>query len=233
MDGIAARQRFLARGDWRHWFPGHLGSHTHSVRAIANDLDTTETATYDTTEALVHAASAGDLVACERLIDRYGRMVQATVRRFRLRDADAQDAVQNTWLAMIEHIASLRDSSRLPGWLAMTARRECLKILRRARRESIGLPSDVVNHADDPAPGPERATVDRAMNDLLWKHVGELPSRGRDLLTTLMAPNPPAYAELARSTGMPIGSIGPMRMRYLCRLRRQLETAGLGAHEWS
>jgi len=63
----------------------------------------------DTTEELVHAASAGDSAARERLIQRYERLVQATVRRFRLSEADAQDAVQNTWLRMIERmIGALR-----------------------------------------------------------------------------------------------------------------------------
>jgi hypothetical protein len=31
---------------------------------------------------------------------------------------------------------------------------------------------------------------------------------------------------------MPIGSIGPKRMRYLRQLRRRLERSGLGAQAW-
>ena len=34
-----------------------------------------------------------------------------------------------------------------------------------------------------------------------------------------MATEPPAYCEVASSLGMPVGSIGPTRMRCLSRLR--------------
>jgi RNA polymerase sigma factor (sigma-70 family) len=193
------------------------------MRSMVNDMST---------EALVRAAAAGDVAARERLIGRYECLVQGTVRRFRLREADAQDAVQNTWLRMIEHIASLRDGAALPAWLVTTARRECLKILRSARREEVSLTADVIDQVTDPAPGPERSVVDRTMSLLLWANVGLLPVRGRSLLATLMAPDRPPYADVARSAGLPIGSIGPMRMRYLSTLRRHLEVAGLGAREW-
>ena len=184
-------------------------------------------------EELVRAASAGDVTARDCLVRRHERLVHATVRRFRLGEADAQDAVQNTWLRMIQHIGSLRDGARLPGWLATTARRECLKILGAANRERIGLTAGMVDRVADPAPNPERRAVDRSMNELLRGHVGRLPARGQGLLTALMTPDAPSYAEVARTTGLPHGSIGPMRMRYLRTLRRQLETAGLGFHDWT
>ncbi len=56
--------------------------------------------------------------------------------------------------------------------------------------------------------------------------------RGRTLLRLLLGHEPPAYAEVSRLTGMPLGSIGPTRGRYLDKLRRNLETAGLGAEAW-
>src|SRR4051812_18610995 len=74
------------------------------------------------TSDLVGAARAGDRAALGRLTSRYANVVWATVRRMRLCDADAHDAVQNTWLAMIEHLGDLRDAERLAGWLATTAR---------------------------------------------------------------------------------------------------------------
>jgi DNA-directed RNA polymerase specialized sigma24 family protein len=52
------------------------------------------------------------------------------------------------------------------------------------------------------------------------------------LLWALTRHDAPAYAELARQTGMPIGSIGPTRGRYLRRLRQLMEDAGLGAEAW-
>jgi hypothetical protein len=69
-------------------------------------VSTTTTATINGDKAcdLVRAARNGDPRASEQLIDRYTSVVWPTVRSFRLREADVHDAVQNTWLRMIEHL---------------------------------------------------------------------------------------------------------------------------------
>jgi RNA polymerase sigma factor (sigma-70 family) len=188
--------------------------------------------TADSTTDIVRAAQNGDAHAYEQLIERYTNLVWSTVRSFRLRDADAHDAVQNTWLRMIEHLVDLRDAERIAGWLATTASRECLKILRHGRREIAGVEPTVFDRADDRAPSPERHTTDRRMGELLWMHLDQLPPQGRDLLVALTIGDTPHYADLARATGMPIGSIGPTRMRYLRKLRQRLEHAGLGVQAW-
>jgi RNA polymerase sigma factor (sigma-70 family) len=194
-------------------------------------LTTAESADSSTGD-LVSAARQGDVLAREQLVERYGGLVWSTVRSFRLGDADAHDAVQTTWLRMIEQLGRIRDGDRLGAWLATTARRECLRIIGRRRRELVGADTALADRPDDASPTPERATVDRAMADLLWAHVADLPAGGRDLLVTMTRSDRPPYAEYARRTGMPVGSIGPTRMRYLKRLRHQLEESGLDVHAW-
>jgi RNA polymerase sigma factor (sigma-70 family) len=191
----------------------------------------TTTITNSTSE-LVRAARDGDPDAMERLVDRYASVVWSTVRACRLAEADAHDAVQNTWLLLIEHLGELRDPERLPGWLATTARREALKILRRGHREVVGLEQGVTERTDWATPGPEREVIDRSMRDLLWAQVAELPPAGRAMLTALTGTDAPSYGDYARLSGMPIGSIGPRRMRYLRRLRQLLEGSGLELQAW-
>jgi RNA polymerase sigma factor (sigma-70 family) len=185
-----------------------------------------------TTTELVRAALDGDIGCRERLVERYAALVWSTVRSYRLSHADAHDAAQNTWLRLFERLGSLRDAERLPGWLATTASRECLRILRRSGREVVGVEPHLMDRADEAAPGPERAAVDRAMADLLWAHVADLPAPARTLLLTLAAPDAPRYADFAQATGMPLGSVGPTRMRYLRKLRSRLEESGLDARSW-
>ena len=50
-----------------------------------------------------------------------------------------------------------------------------------------------------------------------------LPPRAELLVTELFRDEPPGYTELARRTGIPIGSIGPTRGRALVLLRRLFE----------
>jgi RNA polymerase sigma factor (sigma-70 family) len=190
------------------------------------------TTTAYTTTDLVQAAREGAQGAVEQLMRRYERLVWATVRTFQLRDADCHDAVQNTWLKMIEHLDSLNDAERLPGWLSTTARRECLKIIRSGRRETVGLDPSLLERVDELFANPERAATRKAMHALLWEGVAALPEAGRALLVTLTSPDAPKYKDYAAATGMPVGAIGPTRMRYLRRLRKVLEQNGLGAHAW-
>jgi RNA polymerase sigma factor (sigma-70 family) len=184
------------------------------------------------TTGLVHAARNGDSRAVEQLVRRYARVVWSTVRSYRLREVDANDAVQNTWLRMIESLDTVRDPERLPGWLATAARRECLKIIQSGRRETVATDPGVFERADDLSPNPERYATDQAMNALLWDQVAQLPRPGRHMIATLTAANAPSYQDFARTNGLPIGSIGPMRMRYLRQLRQRLEQSGLGAQAW-
>jgi len=50
--------------------------------------------------------------------------------------ADCDDVVQATWAAALAHIGRVREAEAFGGWLAVTARRECLRVLARRRREA-------------------------------------------------------------------------------------------------
>ena len=56
----------------------------------------------------------------------------------------------------------------------------------------------------------------------LWHHLAELPERCRALLRVIAFADRPDYAAVAKSLGMPVGSIGPTRGRCLAKLRLQL-----------
>src|SRR5215472_6694985 len=40
----------------------------------------------------------------------------------------------SVWLLLVERIGMLREPAALPGWLATTTQRECLRVLRTSRR---------------------------------------------------------------------------------------------------
>ncbi|MGH3665742.1 MAG: RNA polymerase sigma factor [Egibacteraceae bacterium] len=175
---------------------------------------------------LVRAAAGGDQPSWDVLVGRYSGLLWAVARGHRLSNADAADVVQTTWLRCVEHLGGLRDPERLGAWLATTARRECLRVLRQSGR---AIPTDDDHTLDplDPAePTPEDRVVRADRDRLLWAAVDALGDRCRLLLRVLMADPPPAYDEVGAALQMPIGSIGPTRARCLDRLRR---SAGLQA----
>jgi RNA polymerase sigma factor (sigma-70 family) len=182
-----------------------------------------------TVTELVSAAADGDGRAWEEIVARYGDLVRATVAGFRLQQADAADAMQNTWLRALERIGTVRDPERLGGWLTTTAARECLAVLRRSKRE---MPVDAfVDQIAWTGPTPEtrvlRAERDRAVDAA----VAQLPTRRRELVDAIFRGPDTDYAQVAQVTGMPVGSIGPTRGRALVELRGRMQRGGYGPED--
>jgi RNA polymerase sigma factor (sigma-70 family) len=183
--------------------------------------------------SLIQRAREGDASAWDLIVDEFTSLVWSVVRGFRLQDASSADAVQATWVALLQHLDEIREPARLPGWMCTTARRACLAILRDSGRE---LPADYVEtpwsasarRGDEPAASePETDVVRREQVALLRAAIASLPAPQRALIELLTASPPLSYQEVSDRLGMPIGSIGPTRARILERLRRQLESAGL------
>jgi RNA polymerase sigma factor (sigma-70 family) len=176
------------------------------------------------TAALLAAAGDGDQRAWTEILRRYGEMVRAVTRSYRLQDADACDAEQRTWLRLVEKHAAVRDPERLGGWLATTAARECLRILRERR----GAVCAVVEALPDPTGDVEQRVVDADTAARLWEIIGRLPPRGRVVMRAMFGGEARPYAEVSRMTGIPVGSLGPTRARVLDQVRARFE-AGAAA----
>ncbi len=177
------------------------------------------------TTTLLERAAAGDQVAWTQLVDRYDRLVRSVAGSFRLQAADLHDVVQTTWLRLVQNLHGIRDPERLAGWLAVTARREALAILRQASRHEpmVEEPTD-----PDPAVDPESSVAAGDAARLLWATVGELPPRQHRLIIALFREELDSYSEVAARCAMPIGSIGPTRGRALSHLQRTLADRDLG-----
>ncbi len=172
-----------------------------------------------TTRQLLETASAGDQQAWDALVERYSSLLWSVARSFRLSAPDAADVAQTTWLRLVEHLDSIADPERLPGWLATTARRECLRLLRRAGRE-VQSYTALVDVPDD-APELDAALLRDERDAALWRALTLLDEFCQQLIRVLMADPPPSYAEAAAILGIPIGSVGPSRGRCLEKLRRR------------
>jgi len=151
-------------------------------------------------------------------------MLSAIARGYRLCDADRADVVQTTWLRLAENIGRLREPGRLGGWLATTARRECLRSLRASARE---LPdAEPPQSVDASTPPVDSAVIAAERARALVSALRRLPDRDQTLLRMLIAEPEPSYREIGLELDMPVGSIGPTRGRALARLRRELERFG-------
>jgi RNA polymerase sigma factor (sigma-70 family) len=179
---------------------------------------------------LVEAAHAGQQPAWNELVERYAGLVWSVARVHRLGPADAADVSQTVWLRLVENLDRIRDPEHLGGWLATTARHECLRVLRRGGREILEEePADVPGRVED---SPEWQLLATEQRRSVWLGLSRLSDRCRQLLRSLAYSPEASYADVSNALDMPIGSIGPTRSRCLEQLRRQLVELGfIGADD--
>ncbi len=176
---------------------------------------------------LLRAASEGDQEAWNAITDRFTSLLWSVARSYRLGSDDAEDVVQNTWLRLLENLTRIDNPEALPGWLATTARREALGILRRRGRTVLTRDEDLgVDLADPASTELDSALLEDERDVELWASFAKRPDRCQQLLRVLMAVDRPVYAEVSAAFDMPIGSIGPTRMRCLERLRKLVAESG-------
>ena len=182
---------------------------------------------------LIRRAAEGDAAAWNGIVDEYAGLLWSVVRGFRLNEAQSADAVQTTWLRLVEHIADLREPEHVAGWLKTTAHRVCLQVIRQGGREQLTDweedrgPVSGVRYEGPDEDGPEAAAMRQEQQVLVRRALAELPDRHRQLMELLVASPPISYQDISARLGMPVGSIGPTRARILARLREALATVGL------
>lgn len=173
---------------------------------------------------LVLAAKAGDKARWDTLVDHFNGLIWAVARAHRLGDADAADVVQLTWLRLVERLDQLHNPASVGGWLATTARRECLRILNADKRRVL-IGDDIVEQ-ESLAPPPEESLLKKERHQAIRRALSQLPEWDEALLRLLTAEPSLRYEEISAALCIPIGSIGPTRQRALQRLREALETQG-------
>ena len=189
----------------------------HTGRAVA-DVPLAE---------LVDAARSGCPGAWRAVVDRFDGGLHAVARGYGLDSASIDDAVQQTWLAAVTHLAALRESAALWGWLRRILHRECLRAVSRVQRETpVGeqelgdpvTPAHVALRAAPPRP-PEDQAIRNTEVAALRAALRRLPSREQQLMALLSDAREHSYTEIARLLDLPVGSIGPTRARCIAKLR--------------
>ncbi|MGO9958389.1 MAG: RNA polymerase sigma factor [Solirubrobacteraceae bacterium] len=180
----------------------------------------------DRVRELVRSAAAGDERGWDALVREFSGLVWGVARAHRLQHADAADVAQATWLQLLEHLDDVADPARVGAWLATTAYRESLRVLRGAARL---IPSeDRAAEQEAPDEPAVEALLTSERDAALWRSFSCLRPSDQALLRLLVADPRPSYEEISAALDMPIGSIGPTRERALQRLRRKLDSDRVG-----
>ena len=149
---------------------------------------------------LLRGAQSGDREALEQLIMRHEHRIFALALRMTGNVADAQDAVQETFIRMHVGVRKIDPERGAGPWLSTVAVNACHDIGRRRRRSRvIPMPASAVE-VPDSMPDPERRLTGRESEECLRSGLATLPERERAALL-LREMQGLTTAEVARTLG--------------------------------
>ncbi|HEX7890737.1 MAG TPA: RNA polymerase sigma factor [Ramlibacter sp.] len=187
-------------------------------------------------EALIAGVRAGDPGAFEALMRLYNRRLYRTARALLRDDAEAEDALQESYLAAFRALHGFRGESSLATWLTRIVVNECMARLRRqARRDNI-VPIQAAGAAFDHAqeyqamedvPGglhdeaPDDALVRAELRALLERKIDELPQDFRAVFV-MRAIEELSVEETAQCLGIPEATVRTRHFRARSLLRESV-----------
>jgi RNA polymerase sigma factor (sigma-70 family) len=171
------------------------------------------------TDELVEAARAGDAAALEELM----RVRRAEVVRYAMRlcvsPEDAEDATQETLLALSRYIGALREVAALSSWLFVAVRTHCLRLARRSLRHALSLDDGAPLELEGPSP--EEQLVDRQLRHKISLIISELDAPSRDVLIRRDVLGESA-AEAAAALGLSVDALKSRLHRARAEVKHRL-----------
>jgi RNA polymerase sigma-70 factor, ECF subfamily len=182
---------------------------------------------------LVRRCRQGEFAAFEELVSRYERRIFTLALRILGRQHDAEEAVQLTFLSVVEHVKELREQSRFSTWLMKIATNQALAILRkRSKQRTVPLVDDrqeTDDYRDIPRPDfiaewretPEQIAARRETRQLLAEALEELDEKYR-LVFVLRDVEGMSITETAEILGISQGNVKIRSLRARLMLRERL-----------
>ena len=154
----------------------------------------------------------------------YGDQLAARARRVLGSEADADDAVQEVMLTLLDAPHVLASVDRLGGWLLTMVRRRAIDLVRSESRRSereTGV-EDLFHGLPDPEAWMERDEVAQAVASA----VDELPEVQRAAFVA-NALQGRTFKEISEETGVPMGTLMARKKTAVDAIRARLSKRGL------
>lgn len=175
---------------------------------------------------LVRRARAGDEEAFGRLVSRYARGAYAVALSVTGRHEDAEDAVQESFIAALESLEDCRNPERFAGWLMTIVRNRSRNLI---RRETLRRTEEVPEGASSDRPSPEGTTERAELRELLQDALGRLSEVQREVVL-LHDLEGWKHREIADRLGMPSGTIRS-HLHFARKALREILGSTLGSPE--
>lgn len=179
---------------------------------------------------LVHRVLAGDRSAFELLMRRHNRRLYRLARTTMGDDAEAEDALQEAYLAAYKALGKFRGDAALFTWLSRLVLNECFGRLRRQARRQNVIPMVNTNTLDEAdldamtvqdSDPPDNAAARTEMRALLERKLDELPEAFRTVFV-LRSVEELSVEETAQCLEIPEATVRSRHFRAKSLLREAL-----------
>jgi len=187
-------------------------------------------ASRDEDAALVRRIVGGDVAAFEHLMRLHNRRLYRLARATLRDDAEAEDALQEAYLAAHRALGAFRGESALATWLSRLVTNECLDRLRKqARRHNIfpigsldaEIEPEIAMDDSRQTEAPDKALVRAQMRALLERKLDTLPQAFRSVFV-LRVVEELSVEETAQSLGIPEATVRSRHFRARSLMREAL-----------
>jgi RNA polymerase sigma factor (sigma-70 family) len=180
---------------------------------------------------LVRRVAGGDHRAFEAVMRRHNRMLYRIGRSILKDDAEAEDAVQEAYLAAYRNIGSFRGGAKLSTWLGRIVINEAYGRLRKQQRAAVVVPFEPNERgelriqegtmADEMTERPEAAAMRTELRHLLERKIDELPEQFRTVFM-LRDVEELTVEETAECLDVPAATVRTRAFRARALLRESL-----------
>ncbi len=171
---------------------------------------------------------AGDRDAFAVVVRQYQALILALCLRLTGNREDAADVAQQVFVSAFRHLDQYDPQQPFRPWLCRIATNACTAFLRRHRRGGPAAPAQATEALPDPEPGAP-ALVDQAEDrERVRRAVAGLPPPYRTVVLLYYFQDL-SYLEIARQTGLPVGTVSTQLHRAKQWLRRTLAEGEVNA----
>jgi RNA polymerase sigma-70 factor (ECF subfamily) len=155
-------------------------------------------------EEVVQRVVAGEPALFELLVRRHNQKIYRTARAIVKNEAEAEDVMQQAYIAAYQHLAEFKGDAQVSTWLVRIAVNEALGRLRKAKKLSLVDDESVwesLMSQSTPPPSPEQQASTHELSQVLEAMVDTLPEIYR-LVFTLREIEEMSTAETAAALGV-------------------------------
>ena len=167
----------------------------------------------------VSQAKAGEPAAWDTLFHRYQLPLYVYVFELVHDEQASLDLVQETFIAAVRHISSLRDDAKFGSWLFGIAYQKCIQRWRKQHRQEV-LQDQIAETIDSFDEGPDNLLIRHEQEAGFMKLLNQLPLPQRAVLLLHIVENF-SLEEIARITNTPLGTV-KSRLFHARRALRKL-----------